>query len=580
MTAEKDVNFIENQQNKATKKVEYDDLLSLAGELGLYQWVLFLSTYPYFAFGVFVYFSQIFMTEVSPNHWCWIPELENMTDIQRRDLGIPKDENSRFGYSQCEMYAVNWTEVLATGQKHDHAWSTVPCKHGWEFNKSEIPYPTIGMDHEWVCQKNSYQATAQSIFFVGSIFGGIITGWIGDHYGRIPAITTSCLLGCIGGLVSTFARNFYEFTLARFVMGMSYDSCMIMAYLIILEYIGPKYRTVLANMTVAIFYALTVTAFPWIALVCGHWKTISLVTSLPLGLAVLTKFILPESPRWLISKGRVDEAIEKLLVIGRINKKEVSNKIILQFESTITNFKEEENLSFLEIFRRPLLRKMYILICLEFMCCVIIFEGLVRSIGQLDFSFFVSFSLISFTELPSVLIVAFTMDYIGRRWLCIFFMGISCVFCVLIALTSGVHTVICAVIARFAVNIGHSAATQWAPEILPTSVRGSGVSIVHICGYVASFLTPYIVYLNVYISWLPLAVIAAIAGLGMLVAFDLPETAMRGMPHTFEEAEKLTNNQILWTFPILQANKLKKSQVGQSNNCFELETDRNISTNL
>ncbi|CAB3226585.1 unnamed protein product [Arctia plantaginis] len=580
MTTEKDVNVIESQRNKTTEKVEYDDLLSSAGELGLYQWTLFFSTYPYFAFGVFVYFSQIFMTEVSPNHWCWIPELENMTDIQRRDLGVPKDENSRFGYSQCEMYKVNWTEVLLTEQRPDHTWSTVPCQHGWEFNKSEIPYPTIGMDHEWVCQKNSYQATAQSIFFVGSIFGGIVTGWIGDHYGRIPAITSCCLLGCIGGLISTFARNFYEFTLARFVMGMSYDSCMIMAYLLILEYIGPKYRTLLANMTTAIFYSLTVTAFPWIALVCGHWKTISLVTSLPLSIAVLTKFILPESPRWLLSKGRVDEAIEKLLVIGRINKKEVPNKIILQFKLSSRNIKEEGNQNFLEIFRRPLLRKMYTLICLEFMCCVIVFDGLVRSIGQLELNFFVSFSLISFTELPSVFIVAFIMDYIGRRWLCIVFMGICCVFCILIVLTSGLQTVICAVIARFAVNMGLSAATQWAPEILPTSVRGSGVSLVHIFGYIASFLTPYIVYLNVYIYWLPLAVLAATAGLGMLIAFVLPETAMRGMPHTFEDAEKLTKNQCLWTFPISEARKVKKSHVRQSNKCFELEADRSISTYL
>lgn len=558
MSIENEEAIVEKEAGKTNREVVYDDLLSSVGELGRYQWLLFFSTCPFFAFGVCVYYSQMFMTEVSPNHWCWIPELANMTGIQRRELGIPKDANTRLGYIQCEMYSVNWTDVLTANQKPNHSWTSIPCKYGWEFNKTEIPYATIGSDFEWVCKKNNYQATAQAMFFVGSILGGLIFGWVSDRFGRIPAIMCSCFIGSVGGFASTFVRNFIEFTAARFVMGMSYDTCMILAYLLILEYIGPRYRTLLANMSFAIFYSLFVTALPWIALLCDHWKIISLVTSLPLTLGVLAKFFLPESPLWLLSKGRVDEAIEQVQVIGRINRREVDPDLIINFKKSVKDVQLEEYQSLLEIFRRPTLRRVFILSCLENMCCTLVFDGLIRSIEQLDFDFFISFSVISFTEFPSVLIVGFIMDYMGRRWLCTVFNAISCLFCILIIFVSGGLTVIFAIIARFAVNMSYSATLQWGPELLPTSVRGSGVATIHICGFIVSFLSPYIVYLKMYCYWLPLTVIGTIAGIGMAIALVLPETAMSVMPETFEDVEEMIKKQNLWTLPFIESRKEKK----------------------
>ncbi|XP_026737249.1 carcinine transporter-like [Trichoplusia ni] len=558
-----------NIENKVKDTVEYNDLLASAGEFGKYQLILFISTFPFYAFGVFVYFSQMFMTEVSPNHWCRIPQLENLTDIERRDLGVPKDDNARFGYSQCAMYSVNWSEVLTTGQKPDPSWSIVPCQYGWEFNKTEIPYPTISSDFEWVCDKNSYQATAQSIFFIGSILGGFLFGWMSDRYGRMPAAVVSNLFGFVGGVASTFSQNMTQFSIARFVMGIAYDNCMIMAYLLVLEYIAPKYRTLMANMAFALFYSLVVTVLPWIALACGHWKTISLVTSIPLGLAIFAPLFLPESPRWLLSKGRIDEAINRVLYIGRINKKEIPTKLIDQFKDSVTNVEEEKSEGCLEILKRPVIRKMFILVCIEYMCCTIVFDGLVRSIGQLDFDFFASFSMVSFTEFPSMILVAFILDWMGRRWLTIIVMTISCIFCLLSVFASGIQSVIFAVIARFAVNMSYSAAMQWAAEILPTSVRGSGVSFVHICGCLATVVSPYIVFLKVYIYWLPLVVVASVAGLGVLIALGLPETACKDMPHTFDDAEKLASNQRFWTLPFLEQKKLAKE--GHINESFDIE---------
>lgn len=552
-----DISNTENNKEEANanKDVDYDELLSAAGEFGPYQMILFCSTFPFYIFGVFAYFSQLFMTEVSPNHWCWIPELENLTDIERRAIAIPLDPGSRFGYSQCSAYIANWSAVLESGQRPDETWSTQACQYGWEFNTSEIPYPTIGSEQGWVCDKNSYQATAQSIFSVGSIAGGFIVGWVADQFGRLPAATLSNMIGCVAGIVSIFSQNLLQFSLCRFLMGMSYDSCMMMTYLLVIEYVAPKYRSIITNLPFAIFYTLGATSLPWIALASGNWKTFSVVTSIPMALALLTPFVMPESPRWLLSQGRVDDAVNKVHIISKINKKQLSSKLLENFKISYLNKNKEDSSSFLEFLKRPILRKMFICICLEFMCCLAIFDALVRSIGGLGFDFFLSFTFVSFTEFPSLIIVSFSIDLTGRKGMSILALTVCFIFSIAtIFVPSGFSSVMCAMVSRFAINMCVNVGIQWAAEMLPTPVRGSGTSIVHIFSYIGTIMSPYIVFLSNFITWLPLVLVGLIAIIGILLALSLPETAGKDMPQTFDEAEELVKNQKLFDIPFLRKN--------------------------
>uniref|UniRef100_A0A182M9Y7 Uncharacterized protein n=1 Tax=Anopheles culicifacies TaxID=139723 RepID=A0A182M9Y7_9DIPT len=80
--------------------------------------------------------------------------------LLRRALAIPVEES--FGanldaglddgsvpisYSKCTMYAVNFTEVLANNiRKPDASWPTQPCRHGWEYNFTDVPYQTAATD--------------------------------------------------------------------------------------------------------------------------------------------------------------------------------------------------------------------------------------------------------------------------------------------------------------------------------------------------------------------------------------------------------------------------------------------------
>lgn len=533
-------------------RIQYDELLSSAGVFGLYQCLLLLAMGPFYMFGIYTYYSQMFITEVSPNHWCWIPELAHLTDIERRNLAIPNDD-SMFGYSRCTAYVANWTEIIQTGQVPDDTWEMEPCQHGWEFNSTEIPYPTISSELGWVCDRGNNQARAQSLFSVGAIVGCLIFGWVADRYGRIPAAVFSNLLGFIGGFSSSFTNNFIQFTICRFIMGMAYDTNLVMVYVLVLEYISPKYRSLMSNVAFAVFYCLFLTTLPFIVLALGHWKWIAIFTSAPLALAIFTPLLIPESPRWLLSKGRVDEAIEKVLMIGRINKKTVPPKLIEQFKWSMSTAEKEENHSIISVFRRPILRKVLFLICLMYMCSNIVFDGLLRNIGNLDFDFFVTFALLSATELPSMLLLAAVLDFLGRRWLVAIVLTMSTIFTFLtIFASTGLQSVIFVVIARFGVNMSYGAIMQWAAELFPTAVRGSSVAFVHICGFVAFAISPYIVLLNNYAFWLPLMVIGIVGLLGSILPLFLPETAKKEMPHSFEDADQLMTSQQFCEMPCIR----------------------------
>ena len=88
------------------------------------------------------------------------------------------------------------------------------------------------MQFEWVCENSALPTVAQSIFFVGAIFGGLIFGWIADKYGRIPALVGTNIAGFIAGIMTAFTGNFWQFAACRFLVGLAFDNCFTMMYIL------------------------------------------------------------------------------------------------------------------------------------------------------------------------------------------------------------------------------------------------------------------------------------------------------------------------------------------------------------
>jgi hypothetical protein len=86
-----------------------------------------------------------------------------------------------------------------------------------------------------------------------------------------------------------------------------------------MEYMRPDMRTVGLNVCIGLFYWLGCMVLPWVALLSGEWRHFLLYVSAPILLVIPYYWLLPESARWLIDKGRVTEAVRCFKRIAAFN---------------------------------------------------------------------------------------------------------------------------------------------------------------------------------------------------------------------------------------------------------------------
>lgn len=79
----------------------------------------------------------------------------------------------------------------------------------------------------------------------------------------------------------------------------------------VIEVIGPSWRGLAGNLF-CLPFALGYMVLPGVAYFLRDWRTLQLVLSVPSILQLVVYWLLPESPRWLLRKGRTVQA-EKIL---------------------------------------------------------------------------------------------------------------------------------------------------------------------------------------------------------------------------------------------------------------------------
>ncbi|KAH8366149.1 hypothetical protein KR093_009748, partial [Drosophila rubida] len=536
--------------------LDFDDLLPEIGEFGLYQRILFVLMIPFSYIASFVYLSQIFMTLPPDNYYCYVRELASIqNEEERMKLSIPKESDGT--YSHCRMYDLNYTALLKARNRSEYINSSVaqvPCRQGYVYD-DQFSFRTAAMDFNWVCSNDAYGTFAQMIFFFGSLIGCLGYGFLADRIGRVSALVSSCGIAFLGSVLTSFTTNFLGFSIARFMVGASFDTCFTMIYILVLEYVGPKYRTFVANMSLAMFYSPFTVLIPWLALSAGTWRKFSGLYALPVAFGVLGFCMLPESARWLVSVGKIDNAIELLQSVARRNGRTVSKMKWQAFRDSCEQFYREEiegrNFTIASIFKRSRLARYMVLMIIIWMIISLVYDGHVRAASVLDReNIFVVFSIACATEIPGDLVVTITLDRFGRRWSAFGFTALSGIFSLFAAnFTDPIYLLACALAGRFFANISYNIGLQWAAEVLPTVVRAQGVSFIHTMGFVAMLLSPPIIYMSNLSIPLMLNTLGVLGIVGGVLALLLPETLHQDLPQTLSEGNRFGKNQRIWHFP-------------------------------
>ena len=215
--------------------------------------------------------------------------------------------------------------------------------------------------------------------------------------------------------------------------------------------------------------------------------------------------------------------------------------------SAIKEFEKskETNLSWLDLFKSPVLRRNVGLMIINWSLTSVIFDGHLRNIENLKFSIYWTFTISSMIELPSDLLAIWGLDRIGRRWSAVlsllgffFTMFISTVI-----FDNFLVVTILAMIGRAFITYSMNTSAQISLEVVPTQLRGQGCALANVCAQISNFFAPQIVYSKCIDERMPFLLLGAGALLASVFALFLPETAGVNLPDTIEEAEHIFGTQ-------------------------------------
>jgi sugar porter (SP) family MFS transporter len=150
----------------------------------------------------------------------------------------------------------------------------------------------------------------------GTVAGSLLGGWPTDRFGRRATLIAIGLLYLVGALWSALAADPYSFIMARVIGGLGIGMSTVAAPLYIAEIAPPAHRGRLAGMFQFNIVFGIVIAYASNALLAGlganAWRWMVGVAAVPSLIYTVLAMGLPESPRWLVSRGRDAAAIRVL----------------------------------------------------------------------------------------------------------------------------------------------------------------------------------------------------------------------------------------------------------------------------
>nr|AEB00643.1 glucose transporter 1 [Penaeus vannamei] len=544
----------------------FEDVLAYVGGCGCYQGLLFGVASILNIFVAFVYLGQMFIT-LTPPHWCHAPpglEDLNLTEGQLKELTVPRHENGDF--HSCARYDVNFTQVVESNLSWpDPDWPLTNCTHGWTYNFS-LYYPTITSQLDWVCDEDWRPALAQSLFFVGSMLGSPSLGWAADIWGRLPIVIFTNVLGGVAGVASAFSSSFAMFAACRFFVGITHEQEGLAAFVLIMEYVDSEYRTLMANVPAMIFMTLGMCVLPWIALAIADWQTFAIIIHAIQFLSIIFIWVIPESARWLLSQGRVEDTLKILQRVAKINGMAVTPEMMQELKAYSEKQAASQNsrmgATVFDLLKTPVLRRRFLILCVMCITMTVAYDGFMRNTANIGYDVFFSFTIAGLLEFPADLLMMVTTEWLGRRHTTVWSLvlcGVSslCIAAIPEANTIAVMTM--AFVGRFLITITMNVGHQYPVEVLPTVARGQGIGTMQTIAFASAFASPYIVYLSKYSYSLPYVIMGVITVIGGLACLLLPETLNENLPDTLEDGETFFSGQSLCYNPCGARPKQEKS---------------------
>lgn len=184
--------------------------------------------------------------------------------------------------------------------------------------------------------------------YVGSILSMYVMGFLADTKGRVNTLKTTVALSILTSFISVFSVNAWMLIALRFFTGFFISACQSCVFTLLGEYHGKdsrvKHLTILAGFLpfgIIYIYAVGVVVSiinieSYIPVV-SSWRLILLGYIIPSILARIGLALIPESPKFVLSKGDVNECVGTIRKISMMNNRKA-------FDVEMFTIEEDENI--------------------------------------------------------------------------------------------------------------------------------------------------------------------------------------------------------------------------------------------
>ncbi|MDQ4504295.1 MFS transporter [Sinomonas sp. ASV322] len=352
-----------------------------------------------------------------------------------------------------------------------------------------------------------------SATFGAMYLGAVAGGWMADRWGRKTMFSFNLAVYSLGGLICAFAANYAMMVAGRIVVGLGLGGEFVVGLALLAELTSTKFRGTavsllqvgaggLGNPAANLFGFLVIGVLgPILPLVLGGpdtaWRWLYIFLALPALLVLYLRRHFPETPRFLVMRGRIAEANKTLSVLasGRMNPRGVT---VTEYLPDDASFDGAENSRWTDILRGRLGRNSAVLatctsmlfgaqfVMLTFWPIILISRGyevvtslvftMVIDLGALLGASAASFFNTKFKRRPTVAAGAVLSAAAA------------------LVLAFGGNDVATILIVGFLFEFfswwTNTAISAWAPELYPTRVRAFGIGAVSNLGLIGGAILP------------------------------------------------------------------------------------------
>lgn len=340
-----------------------------------------------------------------------------------------------------------------------------------------------------------------SAAFAGQLLGTVTAGWLAERYGRLRVANYTILIFAASSLLCAMAWNAPMLMAMRFLQGVGLGGEVPVAATYISEIARARGRGRFFLLYELLFpiglYCAAVLGF-WLVPRWG-WQSMFYIGAAPAILVFFLRRVLPESPRWLASQGRLAEADA---VVRRIEQSIADSGQALPPPATRPAPALQGPTRWQELFSGIYRRRTLVVWVMCYSCYTITYglttwlPTLYRTLFHLPLSQALGYGLVTQTVgLVGSTACALLIDRIGRRiWFAVAFVGGGLALCLVwIMGVSALSVLVCASLSFFFIASISLALNLYTSELYPTRMRALGSSLASAWVRIAAAVGPTLI---------------------------------------------------------------------------------------